>query len=334
MGRLTMEYISYNHINTWEKYGLILFEREVNPPHPRRQTLEIAHTNGVWDYSRKAGQMFYEERILHYGFKKVIPDRQSRERLRTIITNDFTAYQEDDPLAGILYESLDMYMNYHQVTLTNLFFSDMKDNLFIVQMDFVAYPYRKSSTFIGDDWWDAFSFDFGVTQDTSVKLPSIESQAPFKPLSVGSMVTQGGWAREYGAEGQQAVDQFEGELFREIKDTRPDTSSDISQRQYLLDNGVWVKEQQIVQARHSSTPIRLFNPSNHPIFPEIRQTWTGSAFAGITIEKDNQLYNFRKRASGEVDDGNDRLTLKPGWNDLKIFGQTMTVAFLYSREMF
>ena len=97
---------------------------------------------------------------------------------------------------------------------------------------------------------------------------------------------------------------------------------------------MWVKEQQIVQARKTDRTITLYNPNNHPIFPEIRQTWTGTAFHGITIEQNGQFYNFRHRESWGVVDQNDRLSIPPGWSNLYIFGQTMTVAFLYSREMF
>lgn len=322
-------WIELNNYNTWKNFGLKMYERAIDPPVAKNNRTDLPRVHGTIDMSRgPRDEIYYEDRYLHYGFKKIIPDQQAREGLKFQIEQAFSRYTN-----GVLTDSTDEYYQYHDVQVMSMHFSDMRDNLFVFQVDFVAYPYKKFiySEGQGFDLWDPFDFDLGMVQDVSWQLPDIMDQLNFIPLEIGDMVTLGGWSQ--WRVGGGGFTTFETERFYEIMDVRTTDDVDYSNYrysgvQYKLDDGSWVREQDIVQARPLRLNVNLQNTGTKSVIPEILMVNKPGNISGITIELNNEFYNFRN-----TQDFNDKMALEIGANNLKIYGQGTHVSFRWYREV-
>lgn len=334
---MTKEEIKFNGYGTWSNFGLTMLEREVNPAESRRSTLTLPQRSGVLDYSRKGNEKYYEERPLHFAFKRVIPSRSERERLRFNLMNFFEHHTD-----GVLIDTVEPKYYYKDATVVSTYFSDMRENLFIFQIDFMTYPYRVQKLREGHGVWDEIDFVHDVLQDTRFSILSMTEQLPFKELKKGDMVTLGGWAkyrRNQLAGEDPKIRQFEKEPFYEIvdkKETTYDPSKGLfSTFQYQLDNGYWILAQDIVQAREKWLDIRLVNQSSHAITPRItHRTFNDpSTWLGITIQRDNNFYNFVGDVPKQTEYRNDIFALNPGENNLRIYGQNNTIEFIWHKEV-
>lgn len=327
-------WIELNGFNTWKDFQLKMFERGVDPPLAKVNRSDLPRTHGTLDLSRgPRDEIYYEDRYLHYGFRRVIPSQQAREGLKFQIEQAFSRFTN-----GILVDSMDEYYEYHDVQVSEMHFSDMKNNLFVFQVDFIAYPYKRYiySEGVGFDFWDSFDFDLGLVQDVSFKLPDITEQLGFLAIPIGDMVTLGGWS-QYRAGGSRGLfSNFETERWYEVVDVRYTDDTDHSKLiysgvQYKLDDGSWVREQDIVQARPLRLNVILENTGTKSAIPEIIQVPDPRNLGGITIELNGEFYNFRN--VGSSIDFNDKLALEIGKNNLKIYGQGTTTSFRWYREV-
>ena len=99
---------------------------------------------------------------------------------------------------------------------------------------------------------------------------------------------------------------------------------------------MWVREQDIVQARKEYIDITLRNTSNHAILPRIFHMPTGSTGAvwrGITIEREGKYYNLRGDVIGQTQYVNNKFELLPGKNDIRVYGQNNYVDFIWAQEV-
>lgn len=330
-------YFEMNGYNTWRDFGLRMFERSDDPAPPKLRRESVPKIQGTIDLSRgDENEMYFEDTILHYGFKRVIKSQNSRENLKQRIKNAFHHHTD-----GVLFDSVGRYYEHSKVVVTDMYFSDMKDPLFIVQIDFIAYPFKKHIYNEGHDIWNAFSLDYGTVQDVEFVLPNLtSSQLPFKQLSVGDMVILGAWTTVQSVGIGNDIQGYETEQFYEIVGKRSATNDPSSgwygDTEYQLDNGYWVRDQNIVQARNVWLDIRLFNKSKHAITPRIthlRSNEQGPAWRGITIQRDNNYYNLRGDIVGQNEYDNDSFRLLPGENNFRVYGQNNAIKFVWQLEV-
>ena len=194
---------------------------------------------------------------------------------------------------------------------------------------FTAYPYKIRTREASDRAFATFVFPLDVRQSTDVTLLPVPNQLPFKQLSVGDIVTLGGWSQYFGS--GSGVSRFHTSQFYTIDDIREVDDVDFERyrfdktQYFLRELNEWVRSQDIVQARSWHGELDLWNGGSKRIIPEINQF--GSGIAGITIEKDGRFYNFKAR------DKNRQLVLEPGENLLKVYGQSYQVKVNWRDEV-
>lgn len=327
-----MEQIEFNNRGTWTDFKLKMYERHVDPAEMKRNVLDLPHVQGVLDFSLGLNnEVYMHERPLAYRFGRVIPSRYQREQLRYEIMR--WAYTYTD---GILRDSVAPSWYYDETKVVNLYFSDVKDNHFWVQMEFMGHPLRKSNHLQGRNVWDDFNFDEDIWQQTKYRLPYMEDQLPFKELEIGQMVTLGGWT-QFFLDGTD-LSNYDTARKYEVLDRRDRENTDFSQFvysgiQYQVTGGAWVRVQDIIEARNTFIKAELYNSGINPVVPEIIQKVYGrSTIGGISIELNGQIYNFHRLAAGEFE-YNDRLSLPVGKSELKIYGQGMEVDFQFRKEV-
>lgn len=321
-----MASINLNGRNTWKDFGLKMIERITDPPAPKRTLQEMPQIQGILDFSRgRDNEEFYEERVLHWTFGRVIPSQRERELLRYEIMQWAKVYTD-----GIITESLFPNLYYKEATNIACYFSPIKNTYFKVQLDFMAYPLRLSENFEGSDIFDTFNFDTDVWQKPKTKLPTMEEQLPYKQLNIGDSITLGGWSQFRVNQG--AIRMYDTERMYTIKDIRDNGDEDHSRYIYsgiqyqLAEDNSWIRAQDIVQARNP-TVIDVHNTGLSKVIPELITRNYVTTLAGITIEHEGNFYNFKEG------DFNDKLALFRGKNKLNIYGQGVEVEFKFRKEV-
>ena len=327
--------ITFNNRNTFADFGLIMVDRNTEPPSVKRTIANLPQTQGVLNFSRGFyGENFYEERPLMWEFEKPLRHHYEREQLEYDIMQWAHLYTD-----GLIHETVSPGLYYKDCTCINVTFHKPKGNKFGVRIEFVGYGLRQADRLEGAQTWDDFNFNTDVWQETTYRLPIIEDQLPFKELSIGDQVHIGGWA-QYSADAINASDTFttyETERSYEITDIRDMENTDFEKYvysgiQYELENSLWVLAQDIVEARNHHTLATLYNVGIIPVIPEIKQGVYTTAISGTTMEINGEFYNFHRISAG-VFTFNDKLALPVGKNEIKIYGQGMQVEFIFRKEV-
>lgn len=326
-------YIELNNRNTLLDFGLDMLDRKVDPADVKRATSELPHAQGILDFSLGShNEIFFKERPLMWEFGRKVANKAQAENLRYDIMRWIYSFTD-----GIIKESQFPSMHYRNASCTNLFFPENKGNYFVVRMEFMAYPLRRSELLEGSKLWDSFNFNTDVWQTTKYRIPSILDQLPFIDLPIGEMVTLGGWS-QYRPGSNSRFYNYETERSYEIIDKRDANDVDYDKSiysgiQYQIEDNSWVRAQDIVQARRVFTEATLWNVGTNPVIPDIVQRVYGQpTIAGITVELNGQFYNYHRIAAGQYK-FNDKLALPVGKNKLKLYGQGMEVDFQFRKEV-
>lgn len=208
------------------------------------------------------------------------------------------------------------------------------------EIKFIAYPFKISKFREGHNLWNPFDLSRDVWQDVQFTLPDlVTQQLPFRQLPIGEMVILGSWTSIQSVGVNNVIRHYETEPFYEIvakRTVETDHSNGwYGNTEYQLSNGYWVRDQNIIQARTRWLDVKLINVSDHPITPKVLHvpSDSGTAWRGITIQRDNNFYNLRGDVPRQAEYHNDSFQLLPGENDIRIYGQNNVVEFVWSKEV-
>lgn len=200
------------------------------------------------------------------------------------------------------------------------------------EVEFTAYPFKMRDRIAGEDIFDNINWWSDYIQTPKITLSTMEEQLPFKRLAVGDLVNIGGWAQYYGSSG--AVSRYQSSQVYTIDDIREVDDVNFGglrfdkTQYYLRELEVWVRSQDIIQARPSYAEVELHNTGITQVIPQIEvKRVTNRGFMGITIEKNGRFYNLK------LNEVNKYLTLDVGENKFKIYGAEMSVNFVWRDEV-
>lgn len=188
----------------------------------------------------------------------------------------------------------------------------------VLEVEFLAYPYRIRKFPMGHDYWNDFMFEHDNSLKPEYNLPSATNS--YNTLKAGDVVTVAGWGPDtYGSGANlRYLKQFSSDPFFKVVS--------FNGTEYTLTDGVKLRPINIVQAQKKYTTVQLFNPSNEPAIPEVVVT-APSPYQGVTIEYKGFYYSIKQ---GEE---NTRFALMPGWNEFKVYGYEGIVEFIWHKEM-
>lgn len=328
-----MEWSGFTYLNkhSWRDMGVSVASRSIGSPNKIKLKVRPPFSNTDYDFSEIYGAQTYENRYLKYQFNIAGRRIRTKEDMNWVAQN-LTNWLMNSKGKQPLYD--DHFRGYHFMAEVEEG-TELEENWSDGTLDvtFVAYPFKISNIFEGNDEWDLFDFDNGVTQDISGLLPS-SAGTTFTPLSVGDKVIVGAWVQltaKTPSEGATPINyQYSNRPYtiKTVNTHTPSGTGDISYRSYTLDDGVEVLEQDIIQAHPNPLIFNIRNPGLNHIYPSI-ELWNPvlTVFAGITIAKGNMFYHYG------LDTINDTLKLHPGGNSMIVYGFDTGVRFDFKREM-
>ena len=71
-----MKGVKFGGLHSFYEWGLILSEKEIEPPKPKTKTVDVEGADGVLDYTEAFGDVKYQNRQLSFKFYKasIVPD--------------------------------------------------------------------------------------------------------------------------------------------------------------------------------------------------------------------------------------------------------------------
>lgn len=338
--------ITFNGKHSFEDLGLIMpNDPQIRFPSKVKNKIRIPGTNIVYDRALIKNIQELTDRTIVCTFNVADFDQMTIEKTHQVASELMDWVMTPDERVVL---ELDIMPGWHfKAEVESV--GDFDTGFFeigLLEVTFLTYPYKIREEPEGNDVWDIFDFENDVVQDVKFTLPSIESQMPFRELEVGAIVHLGAWAQYLGSvrsDGRSYSRQRAYEITNKrvvAGDPRPGMQI-FGNREYTIEN-VWIREQDIVEARTLGLEVTLHNISSHRIFPEIVITGQGGTIPGVTIVKEGQHYPFSRYAPVGPDGvqnwelqpiQNDDFYLDPGENIFTIYGQSESVQFIWNAEV-
>lgn len=330
--------ISFNGQNSLDLGLTMPNDPQIQFPSKIKNKLRIPGTNIIYDRNTRPFHQQFEEREIICTFNVINFTDITIEQTHHVGTK-LINWLMGEPGKKRLQLDTDPHY-YYMAEVEDV--GDLETDLFefgILEVVFTAMPYKERVVHEGHDIWNEFNFETDYAQEHYHVLPNMTTSPTFNSLSIGQMVNLGGWAVVLPG-GQPRLRQHQTSPFYEITKKQSAAYDPgqgwYSRNQYQLDNGMWVREQDIVQARKEYIDITLRNTSNHSVKPRIFHQPTGSTGAtwrGITIRREGKYYNLRGDTVGEQEYVNNIFELNPGVNNLRVYGQNNYVDFIWKQEV-
>ena len=312
-------------------YNMFLGARETPTPERQGKPLYVPGRSGSVNRPTNPRKLHYNDRPVKYPFTIFNYDEEDIEIVLMEIENKLMAQASQR-----LQDAWDGEGWYFQGICVDVKREDdISHGKIDGSVEFSTYPLKRAVMAEGHDIWDEIRFNADLMQEVDFHLPTLTSQLPFKQLQIGDMITIGGWAR-FKATGGGHFSGWETESFYNVIDIRDreDTNIDngvYSGIQYQIDDGSWIRAQDIVQARNGYAEGILYNTGSQAVLPTIKAVnHSGPAHLGYTIEKDGQFYNIRYDQGYEP---NEKFALDIGANPIKIYGQGVNLSFIWHKEV-
>jgi len=310
--------ITFNGKHSSRDIGITMTgSRSIGYPRKRKRKITPPYSNIAHDFSELYGDQVYDERPISYRFNIIDFNRlttASVDHLATVVVNWLMNSKGKQKL-------IDPYIpNYHFMAEVE---GDLNLEMFhshgILDVTFIAYPFKINDLPEGNNLWKTFNFDLDVLQETKFKTIRPSS---FVELSTGGFATIGSWATTYASSGGRIPIENIGISRRILR--RENVQSSISSRAYELEgiSGL-VVEQDIIQAYRpeDTLEVTLINPGTPSVAPNVRTE------TKVSIVKDNMIYNFANTQ-------NPLFRLDSGENRLKIYSIIeRDISFEFHKEL-
>ena len=153
--------ITYNNKHSFNDLGLtVLNTRVIETPSKIKITETVPFMNGSYDFSNLYGSNCYNERKLEYEFLIKANNSTELEYQRIKIENWLLSSNTKTPLID---DNIIGY--YYNAECIGVEFEDM-NNTGKLKAAFIAYPFRISTEYEGNNLWDNFNFELDILQDT------------------------------------------------------------------------------------------------------------------------------------------------------------------------
>lgn len=173
-----MDGIFYNGLHSFNNMNLTRIDtRKVSPPSKIKTKQTIPFSSLTYDFSNLYGSNVYEERLLQYDFLvdargedlTTFEIERNLEVLKMQVENwllgsNGKSRLDDDNLVGFYYmaecESIDWKHCF---------------SMGIITVNFIAYPFKLSAEYDGNNLWDTFNFELDCLQDTKFDVSGSKS---------------------------------------------------------------------------------------------------------------------------------------------------------------
>ena len=162
--------ITYNNKHSFNDLGLtVLNTRVIETPIKIKITETIPFMNGSYDFSDLYGSNCYTERQLEYEFLIKARNSTELEYQRIKIENWLLSSNTKTPLID---DNIIGY--YYNAECIGVEFEDM-NNVGKLKATFIAYPFRISTEYEGNNLWDSFNFESDILQDTKFTVSGVSN---------------------------------------------------------------------------------------------------------------------------------------------------------------
>lgn len=325
--------IDFNDMNSLNDLNLTMpTDPQISFPDKIKVKERVTGTNKIYDFSTALGIQPYDERTIRCTFNILDFDKLDLQATHMVATQAINWLMKSTDKSKLTLDFLPDW--YFMAEVENV--GDLDTDVFEtgeIEVVFTASPFKISQHYAGDLMFDSLNVLTDYIQTTRIQLPTFESQLPYTTLKVGDMVTIGGWAQFYSSGG--AVSASDVAQYYTVAEVRNTGSVDFNNRIYsttsylLKEINAWVRAQDIVQARKTTTKLKLINTGINSVNPTIEMKNRPGIFSsnGITIEKDDNFYTIKSRKH------NNKLFLSPGENELIIHGNGFDVDILWRSEV-
>ena len=168
--------ITYNNKHSFNDLGLtVLNTRVIETPSKIKITETIPFSNITYDFSNLYGSNCYTERKLEYEFLIKADNNMSLEFKRMEIENWLLS---SNTKTKLLDDNIHDY--YYLAECESVEFEDL-NNIGKLKAIFIAYPFRISEHYEGNNLWDSFNFELDVLQDTKFTVNGTSSVSIYNP---------------------------------------------------------------------------------------------------------------------------------------------------------
>jgi predicted phage tail component-like protein len=163
-----MTEIVFNNLNSYKDMDIVIEQISIQPPSKKKIKESVPFMNGTYDFSTVGsnGEIVYEERTIKIRFNFV-------ESNRSILYAKYTKVMEW--LLGTGQQQLifmDMPDCYFLAEVENApSFEELYTRVGILEVEFIAYPFKQGVNLIGQEYWDTFNFEFDYMQDSEFDIP-------------------------------------------------------------------------------------------------------------------------------------------------------------------
>ena len=312
--------ITYLGKHSYRDYRLTIASRDIGYPEKIKVKYQVPYSNTEQDFSMINGSQNYSQREVTYQFNiahQRIQTKESMYNTKTLLVNwlmNSVGKQDlwDDYIDGY---------HFHGEVESG---PEVQENWIdgTVDVTFTCYPFMISDFFEGDDIWDTFDFEFGVSQETVFGPKPIPSKSEVKSVSVGDRVALVPWI--------SFTEKFPTKYMTEYYTVKSIESEATSTAHQIVEvkeiPGQLLSADTILQAL-PPIEVELINTNSTAVLPEIKVALVGNGWYQIAIELDGVIHYLMK------DQKNTTLRLKPGVNKLKIWAYGVTVSFLWHKEL-
>ena len=171
--------ITYNNKHSFNDLGLtVLNTRTIKTPSKIKVTQTIPFSNITYDFSNLYGSNCYTERKLEYEFLIKADNNMSLEFKRMEIENWLLSSNTKTKLLD------DNILDYYYLAeCESVEFEDL-NNIGKLKAIFIAYPFRISEHYEGNNLWDSFNFELDVLQDTKFTVNDVLNVSIYNHSSI------------------------------------------------------------------------------------------------------------------------------------------------------
>lgn len=152
--------ITINGKHSYNDFGLLLLKKNIGIPSKIKIKETVPFMNGTYDFSTMFGGQLWDERTLTYDFVIIASSKEALSSKKFAVIN----WLEDNINCKITDDSIPEYSFIGDATNCS-FAEKLHDG--VLTVTFTCYPFKVGNNEEGNDIWDIFNFENGITNTVS-----------------------------------------------------------------------------------------------------------------------------------------------------------------------
>jgi hypothetical protein len=176
--------LEFNGIKTYDDLGFVINDISIGNPSPILIHQRVPYQNGVYDFSEINGNVAYTTREIKVQLKL------EKYEVRQAVLNTLY-YQLVNKFMSITFSGLEMtdlkiswLEGVFQARVSNISDFKLLEEERIIELTFIAQPFRTWEEYEGNDIWDTFNFETDIAQSNKIILTNANTDITLYNLSV------------------------------------------------------------------------------------------------------------------------------------------------------